>query len=261
MKCEALKVRNAPAGEWIYTTATKDGAAARIYYSAAEIAVHTVAGELNVGRESCRTLISIVCAPTLQRRFIVRFWLFGLIALCCVALAAQAVGLEITVVTPATYEAVELSTIFEEPNPYYVDRAYVINLVPDEVLEEIADKEAYWIKTGNDDKHNADENQLTFEVDANVWVYLAYDRRAVTPPDWVTEGFEDMEVDLVTTDIPLGVWKSIEEFPAGLVQLHGNDFGGGAGAGSNYAAFVVMGSPQAVVAPGKLATTWGQLKK
>jgi hypothetical protein len=173
----------------------------------------------------------------------------------------QAEAFEITELTPETYQVVELSAVFEEVDKYYMDRDYIISIVPDEVLEEIADKEAYWIKTANDDKHNAAENQLTFEVDANVWVYLAYDRRAATPPPWVTEGFEDMEVDFVTTDVALGVWKSMDEFPAGLVQLHGNDFGGGMGAESNYAAFVVMGSPMAVKASRKLTTTWGRLKK
>ena len=187
-------------------------------------------------------------------------FLFGLIALCCVTLAVQAGEFEITELIPATYEIVELSAIFEESDTYYMNRDYVVTAIPDEVLEEVADKEAYWIKTSNDDKHNTDENQLTFEVDTNVWVYIAYDRRAATPPDWVTERFEDMEVDISTGDIPLGIWKSMEEFPAGLVQLHGNDFGGAMGAASNYAAFVVMGSPQAVEAAGKLATTWGQLK-
>jgi len=187
--------------------------------------------------------------------------LIGSIILCCISLAAQAGELEITEITPLNYEVVELRTIFEEPNPYYVDRAYVITVVPDEVLEEIADKDAYWIKTGNDDKHNADENQITFEANANVWVYIAYDRRAATPPPWVTEHYEDMGVNLSTSDIALGVWKSMEEFPAGLVQLHGNDFGGATGAGSNYAAFVVMGSLYAVEASGKLSTTWGQLRK
>jgi len=188
--------------------------------------------------------------------------LFGLVTLFCIILAAQAGGLEIAEITPATYLVVELSAVFEEGDTYYMNRDYVISLVPDDVLNEVAEKEAYWIKTSNDDKNNANENQLTFEVDASVVIYIAYDRRAAIPPDWVTEAFEDMEVDLVTTDIPLGVWRSMEEFPAGLVQLHGNKFGGGAGASSNYALFVVMGSEDmAVEASGKLTTTWGQLKK
>ena len=181
--------------------------------------------------------------------------------LCCVALAAQAGEFEITELTPAAYEVVELSAVFEENATYYMNRDYVITAIPDDVLKEIEDKEAYWIKTSNDDKHNANENQLTFEVDANIWVYIAYDRRAATPPTWVTERFEDMEINLSTSDIALGIWKSMEQFPAGLVQLHGNDFGGAMGAESNYTAFVVMGSPHAVEAAGKLTTTWGQLKK
>jgi len=190
-----------------------------------------------------------------------KFWLFGFVSLCCIAITAQASEFEITELIPETYEVVEMAAVLEEGDTYYFNRAYTITIVPDEVLEEIEGKEAYWIKTSNDDKHNSDENQLTFQVDANVWVYLAYDRRATTPPEWVTERFEDMEVDLATTDISLGIWKSIEESPAGLVQLHGNDFGGGQGAESNYAVFVVMGSPQAVEATGKLTATWGQLKK
>ena len=52
----------------------------------------------------------------------------------------------------------------------------------------------------------------------------------------------------------------MEEFPAGLVELPGNDFGGGMGASSNYAAFVVMGSLTAVTTEEKLTTTWGQLR-
>lgn len=189
-----------------------------------------------------------------------RTWIFGLVGMFCIVFVAQAAELEITDLVPDTYEVVELSAIFEDGGKYYVDREYLISVVPDEVLEETAEKEAYWIKTGNDNKANADEAHIIFETNVNLWLYVAYDRRAAVPPAWVTDGFEDMEVDLTTTDVPLGVWKSIEEIPAGTVEIPGNNFGGAAGAGSNYAAFVVMGSLAAVDASGKLAITWGQLK-
>lgn len=190
-----------------------------------------------------------------------RIWIFGLFGMFCIIFSVQAAELEITELTPDTYEVVELSTIFEDGGKYYVDREYIMTVVPDEIVEEIGEAEAFWIKTGNDNKANADEVHISFETNVNLWVYVAYDRRAAVPPAWVIDGFEDMEVDLATTDIPLGIWKSIEEMPAGLVELPGNNFGGAAGANSNYAAFVVMGSLQAVEASGKLATTWGQLKE
>ena len=179
---------------------------------------------------------------------------------CCLAIATQAVALEVTELTPETYQVAPLSAIFDDLEPYFADRAYTITLVPDVLLTEIEDKIAFWIKTGNDDKHNADENFITFNVDTNVWVYLAYDRRAAEPPDWVLEGFDDMEVDLGTTDVAMGLWRSKEQYLPGLVQLHGNDFGGAKGASSNYAAFVVEGDALAVESSGKLTTTWGVLK-
>ena len=69
-----------------------------------------------------------------------KFWIFGLVALSCIALAAQAAAFEITNITPATYQIVELDAVLSDGDTYYMDRAYVISLVPDEVLEEVADK-------------------------------------------------------------------------------------------------------------------------
>lgn len=186
--------------------------------------------------------------------------IFVFIAICFVAFAAQAADLEITEITPETYLVVEMSAILEDSEKIFMDRDYTITTVPDEVLAEIEDKEAYWIKTGNGNKHNADEVHISFETNSNVWVYICYDRRAANPPAWVTDSYEDLEVDFGTSDVPFGIWKSMEEVPAGTVQIPGNDFGGAAGASSNYQAFVVMGSLAPVNAAGKLPAVWGSLK-
>lgn len=146
---------------------------------------------------------------------------------------------------------------------YYTDRAYVVNLMPEEL------EGAAWIMTANDDKQSQGEDFLKFTVDRPVVVWMARDSRGDldkggTPPEWLSEdnGWErhaDMLVEV--TDGNMGhfvLWS--KEFDAGEIVLGGNADPPAAGQDSSYIVLLMPGKPKAIGPLGKLNTTWSGLK-
>jgi hypothetical protein len=108
---------------------------------------------------------------------------------------------------------------------YYTDRTYTITDLPVELSN------ASWIKTGNADKANTSETFLTFTLTQDAMVYVAYDSRATSLPNWLS-GFTNTGLVLKTTDVQLKVYAKF--YTAGPVTLGGNMAAGAAGAATNY---------------------------
>lgn len=70
---------------------------------------------------------------------------------------------------------------------YYTDRNYTLTAVPQQYLNMAV------IKTPNDERGLTDPSDyLTFEMSSSGYVYVAFDRRATSLPNWMT-GFIDTE--------------------------------------------------------------------
>ena len=112
---------------------------------------------------------------------------------------------------------------------YYVDRDYVLTVIPAPL------QDLLWIKTANDDKSDSSDDFISFQLPDSATVYIAYDHRATSHPDWldtlfVTTGYSIEVSDTAAT--PLNVWQ--KEFGPGTYVLGGNLAADADGATSNY---------------------------
>jgi hypothetical protein len=109
----------------------------------------------------------------------------------------------------------------------YIDRKFTYNSVPLEV------QGAAFIQTANSDKNSSDTSFLSFSVNQGVTVYVAYDQRATSPPNWLlSSDWTNTGEILDTTDVTFRLYSG--DFPAGTVSLGGNRAAGARGAQSNY---------------------------
>ena len=101
-------------------------------------------------------------------------------------------------------------------NRYYLDRDYVIQSIPDSL------RDAQWIFTAMSDKDGRDSLFLVFRVEQDARVYVAYDRRATSFPNWLVSRFTRtrLAIDVSGPADSLIVWRA--DFPAGVVVLGGN---------------------------------------
>ena len=67
----------------------------------------------------------------------------------------------------------------QEGTSYYVDRDYKIASIPNDL------KSAIWLKTANDDKFSTGNDFLEFTVNQRVDLYVGYDTRLTTLPEWL----------------------------------------------------------------------------
>ena len=95
----------------------------------------------------------------------------------------------------------EVSTI-NSGDPYYVDRDYTFNTLP-EFLQYLNG-----IKTANDDcpdPNPSDESWICFDVVEPVRVFILYDNRIHNQPSWLTENFIDRHEEVSeNTDSGMG---------------------------------------------------------
>ncbi|MDD5348246.1 MAG: right-handed parallel beta-helix repeat-containing protein, partial [Candidatus Omnitrophica bacterium] len=96
---------------------------------------------------------------------------------------------------------------------YYTDRAYTLTTVPAELST------ATWIRTRNGDKSNTSAEFLKFTLTQDGMVYVAYDSRASSRPNWMSD-FVNTGMTIGTTDVSLKVYAKF--YPAGQVTLGGN---------------------------------------
>ncbi len=123
------------------------------------------------------------------------------------------------------YETAELNTGDE----YYVDRTYTLTDIPAEY------QGLLWIKTANDDKDSTENNFLTFQVNREASVYVAYDDRATSLPDWLNDEFTATGDSIEVNDVGVNTLNIYEKtFSQGEVALGGNMASGAVGAESMY---------------------------
>jgi membrane-bound inhibitor of C-type lysozyme len=98
--------------------------------------------------------------------------------------------------------------------PYYIDRTYTLAAIPDSLTG------LTMIRTANDDKTNGDAEFLTFTLDQDATVYVAYDARIGTLPEWLSKWkrFDGQIVD--SRGQAFSVYA--QPFSAGDVTLGGN---------------------------------------
>ncbi len=116
-----------------------------------------------------------------------------------------------------------------QPNDkYYIDRDFYVINIP-EILQN-----CLWIRTANEDKTNQNESFLTFHLDSTAKIYVAYDNRAVSVPDWLSSNFQQTGLTIEVSDqsSPLNVWSGDAE--PGDITLGGNMAAPASGANSNY---------------------------
>jgi hypothetical protein len=114
----------------------------------------------------------------------------------------------------------------------YTDRSYTYSTVPTSVAG------AQYIRTANDDKTSTAANLLSFELGQAADVYVAYDVRASSLPDWLDDGtwFNTGENLVGSNGDTLRLYR--KRYDAGTVWLGGNLATGAAGAGTNYTVMV-----------------------
>jgi hypothetical protein len=124
---------------------------------------------------------------------------------------------------------------------YYTDRTYTITSVPSEYIG------MDLIKTPNDDRVNAvPAGYMKFEMPVDGKVFVAYDRRATSLPNWMN-GFSDTRKNIYTSLATQGYLRVYSKaYNAGdCVDLGGNyAFGSSSEDRSNYIVFYgVEGTP------------------
>jgi hypothetical protein len=98
----------------------------------------------------------------------------------------------------------------------YVDRDYVFMSVTDEF------RGLDYLQTANEDKFSSGDGFISFTVSEPVEVLVGFDSRSSTLPSWL-EGWTDLGENVFSTAVPLSLYQ--KEFPAGTVQLGGNEMG------------------------------------
>ena len=146
---------------------------------------------------------------------------------------AQVVITGLTVASGKAYEVVDNG--LNTGALVYIDRTYTFSSVPSALAG------ATYIKTANDDKGLTDEAFMSFTVNRDVTVHVAYDNRATSLPGWLS-GWTDTGTTLGTTDL-VDRRLYAKSFAAGTVALGGNLAAGASGAESNYSVIIGGAGP------------------
>jgi hypothetical protein len=109
--------------------------------------------------------------------------------------------------------------------PFFIDRTYTVTSVPGSV------DGATYIQTANNDKTRTEGSFLSFTVNQGVTVYVAYDSRATSLPNWLAS-WSNTGHSIGTTDVRFNLYA--RDFGSGSVSLGGNRAAGAAGVESNY---------------------------
>ena len=126
--------------------------------------------------------------------------------------------------TPLNYK----QNLLEVGDEYYIDEPFTLTSIPTVLAGSI------WIMTENADYYKSTSDFLSFEVDRDVTVYVAYVAGASTLPSWLF-AFTDTGLQVNTTNGPYNLYSRV--YASGTITLDGNRAGGGDG-GSNYIVIV-----------------------
>ena len=138
--------------------------------------------------------------------------------------------------TPLVYKQ---NLLEADGDPYYVDETFSLTNIP-AILQD-----GLWLSTANADQANTRNDYLSFTVDRNVDVYVAYDPGATTLPDWMA-GFTDTTQDLGVTDTGSSTLRlyhkayivGVNTPVDGTILLGGNMAAGAVGASRNYVVII-----------------------
>jgi hypothetical protein len=115
----------------------------------------------------------------------------------------------------------------------YVDRAFTVAQVADTL------RNSYIIKTANNDKSNVSDNFLELRLNQSADVYIGYDQRIQTPPDWLRNSYQKSFAVITSSDpaTKLTLWHRRME--AGNLLLGGN-LAKGSVAPNSYSMYIVL---------------------
>ena len=130
-------------------------------------------------------------------------------------------------------------------DPYYLDRDYVIEDVPDSL------QGALWIQTAMSDKDNVDEEFLKFSVNQPVRVFVAYDSRVSTFPNWLQSEFTrtNAAIHVSGPADSLVLWR--RDYSEGEIVLGGNRAAGASGPRDMYVVLLQPNSQSGSADPGE----------
>jgi len=114
---------------------------------------------------------------------------------------------------------------------YYLDRNYVVTKVPDRF------RKVKMLMTLNNDRSNTQSRYMTIKLSQAAFVYVAYDSRAESVPNWLDARFNKTGFQVSVSDNAkeLDLWQGY--FENGVVTLGGNNAPGARGAYSMYIVF------------------------
>jgi len=124
--------------------------------------------------------------------------------------------------------------LIEEGDAYYVDRGITITNIPNGLGLE----DGVWIMTAESDRTNSSNNYLSFDVDRDVTLFVAYDNRAISLPNWLS-GFTDTSAQIENSPNSHNFNVFSSNFTSGTITLGGNLAAGANGALANYIVIVV----------------------
>jgi len=136
----------------------------------------------------------------------------------------------VTVHTPTNY----LEANLQVGDKYYTDRNYITTSIPSELSLGIEK----WIMAKNDYKKETSDSFLKLTLLQYSVVYVAYDSRATSLPNWLGS-FEPTSLTIGVTDAQMGHFNVYRKsFAAGPVTLGGNKASGADGVSANYIVIV-----------------------
>jgi hypothetical protein len=139
--------------------------------------------------------------------------------------------------SPSTITPFLKQNLLERGDIFYVDELFTLTSIPSGLLTD-----GRWIMTANNDKGNTATEYLSFDVDRNVTVYVAYDSDpSVIRPDWLTSGgfvFTGFQLGTSNPAVPTMDLYSKDYLSGEHVILGGNQADGATGA-ANYIVIVI----------------------
>ena len=135
----------------------------------------------------------------------------------------------------ATGESVQ-QNLLQVGNPYYIDESFVLESVPAALAK------GRWIMTANGDVNDTSESYVSFEVDRDVDIYVAYAANATSLPAWLS-GYVDSGLTVTTSNLSsssLRLYRTQVDVEGAPVTVSlGANSGASTGADANYVVIVV----------------------
>jgi len=134
----------------------------------------------------------------------------------------------VAITAPSQY----VLSYLQEGDQCYTDRDYTIYSLPSGLRKNLC------IKTANGDKKNSSSSYITFNLTEPAILYIAYDQRSTSPPNWlINNGFIPIHEKLVILELDgsltvMMLWK--KTLQPGAHVLGGNLAAGAVGAAINY---------------------------